>query len=55
VPEPTFAVGANAVRTDAGTQFVRDCGDVRNEATLDVRGQVAANGVLLATRVQVKR
>jgi hypothetical protein len=54
-PNLTFVVGANTVRTNVDTQFVRDCDEVRNDVTLDVRGQRLVTGEILAVRVQVKR
>ena len=54
-PHLTFLVGGFTVRTDVSTQFVRDCDDVRNGVTLDVRGQTSTSGDVLAARVQVKR
>jgi hypothetical protein len=53
-PTLTFVVEGRTIRTSVDTQFVRDCNEVRNDVTLDVRGQ-AAGEEILAARVQVKK
>jgi hypothetical protein len=54
-PTLSFRLGGRTVRTNVATHFVADrCDRIRNGAELDVRGTEQADGVVLATRVQVR-
>lgn len=54
-PNLTFRVEGRTIRTSADTHFIRDCDEVRNDVTVDVRGETGPSGIVLASRVQVKK
>jgi hypothetical protein len=54
-PVLTFGVEGRAVVTGAGTKFTKECAEVVNGATVEVRGETQPNGQILASRVQVKK
>jgi hypothetical protein len=50
-PTLTFVVDGRRVRTDAATEFNKDCVGLKNKQEVSVEGSVEVDGTILATRV----
>jgi hypothetical protein len=51
-PTLTFVVDGRRVRTDAATEFNKDCGGMKNKQEVSVEGSVQIDGTILATHVR---